>query len=131
MFADLFGGRSRGGPFGGGGRGGGVRFGVGPTPGGGFGFFFRTPDGNFYMGDDSDDEDEWDRQWEGMHEEEELEKDQDAADLLGVALDADQDQIKVRLIIMFRLLCGFTAAPSFLLLTLHLPSHFRSTACVP
>ena len=98
MFADLFGGRSRGGPFGGGGRGGGVRFGVGPTPGGGFGFFFHTPDGNFYMGDDSDDEDEWDRQWEGMHEEEELEKDQDAADLLGVALDADQDQIKVRFV---------------------------------
>ncbi len=64
----------------------GFAFFVGGSRGGGF----YTTNGDDYYGS----EDEWDRQWNNMHDEEEAEKYQEAAELLGVSVDASTDEIK-------------------------------------
>ena len=81
-----------GGPFGGSG-GPGIRVGFGPD---GFGFFFVGGGGSDFFDDDFDDEDDeqWDRQWGNYHDQQESLKDQDAADLLGVDLEATEEEIK-------------------------------------
>lgn len=59
--------------------------------GGGFSFGFNDDEGDC---DDSDYEDEWDRQWNHKHEEEEAVKNEEAADVLGVEVDATPADIK-------------------------------------
>lgn len=44
--------------------------------------------------DDNDYEDEWDRQWNRKHEKEEVAKNEEAADVLDVELDATPAEIK-------------------------------------
>jgi hypothetical protein len=79
-----------------------IRGGMGGIPGGlpGFFFAFGGGGGGFSFGFDDDEgeysdyEDEWDRQWNRKHEEEEAAKDEEAADVLGVELDATPAEIK-------------------------------------
>jgi hypothetical protein len=59
--------------------------------GGGFSFRFDDDEGDC---DDSDYEDEWDRQWNHKHEKEEAVKNEEAADVLGVEVDATPADIK-------------------------------------
>ena len=68
-------------------RGPGFFFSFGP---GGPGIFFSFGDDDY----DDDYEDQWDRQWEQMHEEELAEKNAEAAEILGVEIDADEAEIK-------------------------------------
>ena len=73
----------------GGSRGGGPRifFSFGPD---GPGIFFDIGDDDF----DDEYEDQWDRQWEQMHEQELAEKNLEAAETLGVEVDASDAEIK-------------------------------------
>ena len=56
---------------------------------GGTSFFFGIDDDGFY-----DDDDDWDGRWDAMHDEEEAQKDAEAAEILRVGEDATQDEIK-------------------------------------
>ena len=56
---------------------------------GGASFFFGIDDDGFY-----DDDDDWDSQWDAMHDEEEVQKDSEAAEILWVGEDATQDEIR-------------------------------------
>lgn len=58
----------------------------------GFAFFFEGFHEDEYYSDDDDDQ--WDSRFNHMHEQEERKKLQDAADVLGVNVDAPQDEIK-------------------------------------
>jgi len=76
MFASHFGG-GRGFPFG--------------FSAGGGGFFFS---GGFAFYEESDSEDDWDRRWDEYHEEDLEAKNEEAAEILGVDVDANAADIK-------------------------------------